>query len=337
MNLFAETSPADLLGPAVILLLFVGCAAAWTLIAVRWFGRQPVLPYEPRRPVPWRTADVALILVVYLLSPALVFQAWSSRSGAAASQDQKPAAGPSKAAAREAAFGRLSQSGKMPPLPIAERGEPSTEHPLGRLLEKSKSRLAILLVVVMATVIAPVVEELLLRLTFQGWLEAAERRWRRRRAWLRRCLPGVMPIALVSLCFAALHIRAATTAEELPSVASIAARAIGDLATIGVILLWLPLGTGATLRDLGIVPGLWRKDIAIGLVAFAAVTGPILVFNAAISPLAKDVVLDPVPIFLLAIVLGALYYRTHRILPSIVLHASFNATSVLLALAARCQ
>ena len=124
-----------------------------------------------------------------------------------------------------------------------------------------------------------------------------------RAAWLRRCLPGVIPVAVVSLCFAALHIRVAAPAEELPSVALVAAQAIGNLATIGLTVLWLRLGAGATLSDLGIVPGLWRKDVVIGLVAFAAVTAPILVFFAAIKQLAPTVVLDPLPIFLLAIVL----------------------------------
>ena len=114
-----------------------------------------------------------------------------------------------------------------------------------------------------------------------------------------------------------------------------AAQAIGNLATIGLTVLWLRLGAGATLSDLGIVPGLWRRDVVIGLVAFAAVTAPILGSFAAIKQLAPAVVLDPLPIFLLAIVLGLLYYRTHRILPSIVLHAAFNATSVLIALTAR--
>ena len=81
------------------------------------------------------------------------------------------------------------------------------------------------------------------------------------------------------------------------------------------------------------MPGLWRKDVAIGLTAFAAVTGPILLSFAAIQPLADNLVLDPLPMFVLAMVLGTLYYRTHRILPSIVLHAAFNMTGVFLALA----
>jgi membrane protease YdiL (CAAX protease family) len=34
---------------------------------------------------------------------------------------------------------------------------------------------------------------------------------------------------------------------------------------------------------------------------------------------------EPIPLFFLAIVLGYIYQRTHRILPSIVTHATFNA------------
>jgi membrane protease YdiL (CAAX protease family) len=38
---------------------------------------------------------------------------------------------------------------------------------------------------------------------------------------------------------------------------------------------------------------------------------------------------DPVPLFFFALVLGTIYYRTHRILPTIVTHAAFNATTLL--------
>ena len=37
---------------------------------------------------------------------------------------------------------------------------------------------------------------------------------------------------------------------------------------------------------------------------------------------------DPIPLFFLALVFGALYHRTHRIAPSLVLHMAFNATSI---------
>ena len=37
---------------------------------------------------------------------------------------------------------------------------------------------------------------------------------------------------------------------------------------------------------------------------------------------------DPIPLFLLALVLGYTYQRTHRIVPSIVTHALFNGMSL---------
>ena len=40
--------------------------------------------------------------------------------------------------------------------------------------------------------------------------------------------------------------------------------------------------------------------------------------------------LDPIPLFFLALVFGLLYHRTHRIAPSLLLHMTFNATSILL-------
>jgi membrane protease YdiL (CAAX protease family) len=319
MTLFAESSPPDLLGPAVMLALLLACAAAWTLIAKRSRRCRPVLPYEPRRPVPWRAADLFALLLVYVFVPALLAPAFEW-----AWPPPRPAAGAPLAPAPQQASANARDGGRA--------GPPSTEHPMARLLEEGSGPV-VALVVVSAAVLAPVVEELLFRLLLQGWLESVERRWSRRRAWLRRLSPGVMPVALVSLCFAAFHFRAA--GGELPSAGHLAALVVGQLVTLGAVLWWLRAGLGATLDDLGLVPGLWRKDLAIGLVAFAAVTAPILIFYRAIIPLAINRVLDPFPIFFLAVVLGTLYYRTHRIVPSIVLHMAFNTASVLMALAAR--
>ena len=38
---------------------------------------------------------------------------------------------------------------------------------------------------------------------------------------------------------------------------------------------------------------------------------------------------EPVPIFLLAIILGYVYQRTHRIIPCIVAHSLFNALTMI--------
>ena len=49
--------------------------------------------------------------------------------------------------------------------------------------------------------------------------------------------------------------------------------------------------------------------------------------------LPKDMVTDPIPLLFLAVPLGTLYLRTHRIIPSITLHMAFNAAGVFMALA----
>jgi len=48
-----------------------------------------------------------------------------------------------------------------------------------------------------------------------------------------------------------------------------------------------------------------------------------------------DLAPDPIPLFLLALVFGVLYHRTHRIVPSLVLHMAFNATSIILIFAGK--
>jgi membrane protease YdiL (CAAX protease family) len=39
---------------------------------------------------------------------------------------------------------------------------------------------------------------------------------------------------------------------------------------------------------------------------------------------------DPIPLFVLALILGYMYQRTHRIVPSIVTHLLFNLTSLVM-------
>jgi membrane protease YdiL (CAAX protease family) len=43
---------------------------------------------------------------------------------------------------------------------------------------------------------------------------------------------------------------------------------------------------------------------------------------------------DPIPLLLFASVLGFLYFRTHRIVPSIVLHMALNGTTMAMTLLA---
>jgi len=68
---------------------------------------------------------------------------------------------------------------------------------------------------------------------------------------------------------------------------------------------------------------------AIGLITFAAIAVPIYGCMIAVSQLLpKKVRPGPNPYFFFAIALGLLYYRTHRIAPSVAVHMALNATSL---------
>jgi len=89
------------------------------------------------------------------------------------------------------------------------------------------------------------------------------------------------------------------------------------------------------LANFGIVPRKLAGDVRIGLLAFLAVTPPIYAVLFVVSKiLPKDAVADPIPLLFLGLALGVLYCRTHRIVPSIVLHAAFNTVAVFSAIAA---
>jgi membrane protease YdiL (CAAX protease family) len=143
-----------------------------------------------------------------------------------------------------------------------------------------------------------------------------------------------MSVGLTSFLFAAMHFRAPSPRFDLDTlIFLIGVRGVASLFTVGLVLGWLRLAAGATLVDLGIVPRKLAADIRLGMLAFFIITAPVygvLILVGNLLP--GSVVADPLPIFLLAAVLGGLYFRTHRIVPSIVLHMAFNATGVVVAL-----
>lgn len=297
--------PQVILATLVILGIFA-CIAVWGMIAVRWHQGLPVLPYQPRRRVPWRAVDTGVLVLIYICAPQFVMQASKTWLGT-----------PIIANAQ------------------AAKAAPDDSHILSRILSESHSPWAILLCVVSAVIIAPLGEELVFRLVLQGWLESLERRMRRRVPLLRRIVAGLFPVALVATLFAAMHFRTAGPRLELSVVISmLEAFVAAGVLTIVTLVCWLKFAAGATLVDFGIVPGQLMGDVRLGLLGFLAVMPPVYAVMIAMKLWLPEIsVPDPVPILLLGLAFGGLYYRTHRIVPSIVMHSAFNAVGVFVAIA----
>ena len=295
------------------LLAIVACGVVWVKIALRWLRRLPVLPYQPRRPVPWRAFDVVLIASMYVFLQVVVLNAaykWF-------------------AVPREA----VAEAAKAAPVNIDD--PMSRAHPLTRALSEGRDTWTILLCTLLAVIVAPITEEFVFRLVLQGWLESLERRMRRRVPFLRGVFAGLMPIMMVAVLFAAMHGREAGSRIE-PSVLVflLAIQCMANLLTVVLSVCWLRLAAGATLADFGVVPSKIFHDLRTAGVTFLAVTVPVLAINVDMNELLpKSLVADPIPILFLAMALGMLYYRTHRIVPSLALHMAFNAVGVFTAIA----
>ncbi len=305
MHIFAQQDPA--LGFVTLVFLAIGaCLVAWAAIIERLVSGTPVLPYQPRRRVPWRFWDLLAVMIFYIAGVVVLIHLaqyfWPLETN--------------------------ESSGNT------ALGQTSTAHPIIQLLAV-KNWAAFLLCGTAAVVVAPVAEEFFYRILLQGWLENVDRTWRRRLPMLRRWIPlGTMPIFISSIIFAGQHFR-----KEAPMVnvdlfmLLLACDSIVKILAIIFSIVFLHWRVGATAVDFGWAPKKIFADVRLGLITFAAIAIPIygsLIIVSQLLP--KKFAPDPIPIFFFAIALGLLYNRTHRAMPSIAVHMALNATSLAMVL-----
>ena len=331
----------DLFQDVFTLAVILVSAPAWIAIGRKILRREPLVPYEGRRPVPWKTGDVAAILGVYFL-PLLLGLAVFAFQGPS---DEELALDPniSLPATAEAADGEEvgldsqvvreaieREINRIRTTEISASEEVDTHHSAIDLLLQDGTVLTWVLCFVAAVIVAPVAEEFLFRLVLQGWLESVEHRGRRQ--GMRRLARGAQPILVSSLLFAAIHFRLAEPAADPDHLrTAFAAQICWSLLVVVYAVAWLRFRIpDLTAADLGIDPRRIKSDIGLGLVTFLAVACPIYLLQFVLTSFWPNMVPDPISLFFLALALGFLYYRTHRLLPSIVLHMALNGASLLM-------
>lgn len=200
-------------------------------------------------------------------------------------------------------------------------------HPLEALLRARPTLGVILTVLLVGVVIGPITEEFLWRFVLQGTLLRYERA-------NRLASRGCLAVVSTSFLFAARHFRPADAPP--PPWETVWGTAV---ASAVISLLFLALGllylmtTGCMTR-----PRLRRtlrhmpRDLGLAARTFLWI-GPItLLLHFTLRTAIPGVVLDPVPLFVFALVLGELARRTGRLTASIALHIMLNATSLALLL-----
>ena len=291
----------------LIAMLFLGLAlaslATWLPIAVRWNNDGAVLPYEPRRQVPWGFVGAipAILLVTLTLihvmsgagpptEPDLVatsvgFAVLTSvfaaivitLSGATASDLGLPLnriqlQGDVRLGAAGWLACLLPVFGVQYVL-IILFGQTS-QNPVIKLVEERPEWPILAVAFFSAVIVAPICEELIFRVLLQGWLERVEG-----------------------------NLRVRTDAPEL--VTPDAGENHGDEESRAELT-----------HDENIERSRGVKPILVSSLLFSLAhfgNGP-----------------DPVAIFVFALFLGYLYQRTHRLVPCVVVHMLFNGLSLVM-------
>ena len=328
-------------------LVVLACLGAWAGIAARLSRGDALVPLVSRRPAPWTVVDVVLIVVAYVLLTTAIGWALTRSDGAQPDED------PAKAIEAYTTIRLLSASALSNIIAVVfsigllsirtgaarnDLGFPGgqlagdlllggaafaavsvpiyalqfaltrffpSRHPVVSILEIDHGPLTMAWVALIAVVIAPIAEEFLFRVVMQGWLEAAE---------ARHCgTSGLASRSGLALTDPDPTSGQALTYESHPAETENPYQSPGFLPSEGT----------STPPDIATQSKLGFAGLPRGVIPVVATSAVFALLHAGHGP-------DPIPLFLLALVLGFLYQRTHRVLPGIVLHMCLNGTSMLM-------
>jgi membrane protease YdiL (CAAX protease family) len=332
-----QNQPVDPWLAAYQLSVFLASVIVWVQLFARWRRRGVILDHEPRRQVPWSrvavVAPIAFMLMALLAgqppegAPAINVDASTAIGNLVASMclqvllavmvvgiavisgatafDLGLPSSPGQLA-KDVGLGVATCLAAVAPVHIVQllllslmgQEEPS-HHPLVKMLTSGDVDYLLLIVASTAAVVAaPLCEEIIYRLMLQGWLE----RWEVERARSHATAVESAPKFSDSCNDVELNNEARMTNDQTST--SNASNVIRHSAS------------ASNEREAGIfgLPFGWFP-ILVSSTLFAAA-------HAGYGP-------EPVPIFLLALILGYVYQRTHRIVPTIVAHALFNLITMI--------
>lgn len=324
-----EQSPDDQLQGAIVLFLIVASLATWWYLAVRMSQRGHILPYKWRRPVPWGFPAAALAFVIVLLTmmtaflgePAetaddldaskaaagiLAFMLFQVVVGGAALMITVIVSRPDRddlgwpeyvhELVRDLQIGAVAFLAAIAPvfgtLILVRSLEGSIFEPSHHPLVESVTRTSNIEVLILASVSAVVFAPIFEEFVFRVLLQGWLEKW-------EDTLLGWRQAKAPTIALAALD-EARPTDETVKSTSlPLEAAVPTDPPRHGVAGLpygWLPIIISSAL---------------FALAHFGY--GP-----------------EPVPLFVLALILGYVYQRTHSIVPCIVTHALFNSITVIM-------
>jgi len=338
----------------VVMAILAGGVLCWSLAALKISAGQPLIRWTPRRSVPWAFLDLVAVLVLYVLAIVLARAALGQLGWLPDVKDESEltlsdkgllvwvnmavslaivAVGFPLIALRAGAAWRdfglalreLLGDLKLGVVAFVMLGPPvyaiqgalvyfwkPSKHPLMEMFKSSPDASFFAVLLLAASVVAPIFEELIFRVLLQGFLEKAFTF----RHGLAELILGPWAAADVPA--------AAVLAEPAPVAGQLAA---GDSAPLAGAAepnpYWPPKIAAEAL------PAELRDDGLQGELRGSASWLPIAISSVIFALLHVTHGPDWVALTLLAAGMGYVYQRTHRLVPSLVVHALLNSLSMM--------
>jgi membrane protease YdiL (CAAX protease family) len=305
----------------LFLSLFIGCVFVWGRVIERLLNRQPILPLEPHPSVPWRLPDLviafAVLFVAYAIPPALQW-AIEGRSAPPGTAPTSETIVPAPAAGEDAA---PDETGPM--LPVAANSEPVRLTPWLAVAQGLSIVLGVVLIGLG-----------LRHSTGATWSDfgLATRQPLRD---IALGVAGMLAASVIVYMIQALMVDLIAPSEHpLLEMLKHQPSLVNLLLAVGLAAVVAPLAEEFVFRALvqgwlEVKERAWAERypslvgrLPTGMIAIIASAALFAVLHATQGP-------DPIALFPLALVLGYLYNRTHRLLPCIVMHLCFNGFSLL--------
>jgi membrane protease YdiL (CAAX protease family) len=316
-----EAIPQSLL--PVVMTILLGAAAAWGAIELRIWRGKPVLAYEPRRPVPWNWIDLLATLLLYFVSQVicvgLAFQ-WLGVEGAIADVVET-SQGRLAVLAATAAAGLSTFL--ISSILIAWRSG-ATAHDLGFVSRAIPRDIVYGLVAFFAA--APVVYMIQLFFSFVVKIEYNHP--------LVTAIQKEADATTIAVVVFTAVVAAPLSEEFLIRVLlqgwleKLEIRAMERTAIDAPPALPPPLPAEAGEPAAVLSGDRASRRGATGLAGLPLGSVPVLTSSLLFAMMHFGQGAAPIPLFFYALVLGFVYNRTHRIMPSLVAHFALNSASV---------
>ncbi len=314
------------------ILPLVGFLTVWSFIFFRVFilKQSPFLPRHPLRRARWNGAVCCLIFSMFLFFPSFLISFFPHSE----SHPQTSVISEVPQTVSEEVESPISETDKsLENSLISESESPKqvtpdkgTEHVAVRYLMVNPSFLKFFFMFLYAAILAPILEEFLFRLVLQGWFDAREReffpRWRQN---------GLLSMILVAILFSLIHYHAAGDfPEESTQKLQFIVSTISATLTILLGFFILHKKLSLTWQEVGLDFSHWQEDLRLGILGFFAGAFPTYVIQKILTePLKPYCSADFIALLPIAFVFGFLYWRTRRLLPSIVTHCCYNSYSLI--------